>query len=268
MPPPAAAAARSASGGHERRCQERRERAPSRQPRLACLSSKESGEIVTNVPASPAARYRLDIGAAVAGAYRTLADNARLAGDLAWLPFAVVLAAEIVAGVAGGGGIFGRALAGLVHAIGYLVFGTVFIVRWYRFLLLGERAAGALFTPSWRAFFVVTLKLALALFAGWLVLAAVRVSLVFPAAAVDAPLSFRAAWDLLASNYWRLFAAIVLCYLPFAIGRFILARIGGSAFFVIWLLFEAAGLAVAFAGVAVVTALVSETYRRLTAPTP
>src|SRR5579883_3154934 len=284
MPPPAAAAARSASGGHERRCQERRERAPSRQPRLACLSSKESGEIVMNVPASPAARYRLDIGAAVAGAYRTLADNARLAGDLAWLPFAVVLAAEIVAGVAGGGGIFGRALAGLVHAIGYLVFGTVFIVRWYRFLLLGERAAGALFTPSWRAFFVVTLKLALALFAGWLVLgliapllvigalalviAAVRVSLVFPAAAVDAPLSFRAAWDLLASNYWRLFAAVVLCYLPFAIGRFILARIGGSAFFVIWLLFEAAGLAVAFAGIAVVTALVSETYRRLTAPTP
>src|SRR5579875_3341741 len=272
MPPPAAAAARSASGGHERRCQERRERAPSRQPRLACLSSKESGEIVTNVPASPAARYRLDIGAAVAGAYRTLADNARLAGDLAWLPFAVVLAAEIVAGVAGGGGIFGRALAGLVHAIGYLVFGTVFIVRWYRFLLLGERAAGALFTPSWRAFFVVTLKLALALFAGWLVLGLIAALpphfLTAPLFVIGALALVIAAWDLLASNYWRLFAAIVLCYLPFAIGRFILARIGGSAFFVIWLLFEAAGLAVAFAGVAVVTALVSETYRRLTAPTP
>jgi hypothetical protein len=246
-----------------------------------------------SISTSPAPGYRLDIAAVVAGAYRTVIDNARLAADLAWLPFAVVLVAEVAAGAVGGGGIFSRLLAGLAHAIGYLVFGTVFIVRWYRFLLLGERAAGALFTPSWRAFFVVTLKLALALFAGWLVLgliaalpphfltaplfvigalalviAAVRVSLVFPAAAVDAPLSFRAAWDLLASNYWRLFAAVVLCYLPFAIGRFILARIGGSAFFVIWLLFEAAGLAVAFAGIAVVTALVSETYRRLTAPTP
>jgi hypothetical protein len=241
-----------------------------------------------NVSAPPATGYRLDIGAAVASAYRTVADNARLARDLAWLPFAVVLVAEIVA--AGlGGGIFVRLLAGL----GYLVFGTIFVVRWYRFLLLGEQTASALFTPAWRGFFVVTLKLALLIFVGWLVLglvaalpphfltaplflvgaialaiAAVRVSLVFPAAAVDTPMSFRAAWDLLAGNYWRLFAAVVLCYLPFSIARFILARIGGASSFLIWILFEAAGLVVAFAGIAVVTSLVSEAYRRLTGPAP
>lgn len=246
-----------------------------------------------NISTSPAAGYRLDIGAAVVGAFRAVVDNARLAGDLAWLPFAIVVTAELMAGVLGGGGIFGRVLAVLAEAVGYLVFGTVFVVRWHRFVLLGERTADALFTPAWRVFFGVTVKLALLLFAGWLVLflvallpphfitaplfligaialavAAVRVSLVFPAAAIDRPISFRTAWDLLAGNYWRLFACIVLCYLPFSIGRFILARIGGSSFFLIWILFEAAGLAVAFAGVAVVTSLVSETYRRLAGPAP
>jgi hypothetical protein len=245
-----------------------------------------------NVSASPAG-YRLDIGAAVAGAYRMVADNARLAGDLAWLPFAIVVIAEIAAGVLGGGGIFGRILAALAQAVGYLVFGTVFVVRWHRFVLLGERTAGALFTPEWRAFLWVTVKLALLLFVGWLVLlaiamlpprsvtvllsfvgaialfvAAVRVSLVFPAAAIDQPLSFRVAWDLLAENYWRLLACVVLCYLPFSIGRFILARIGGSAFFPIWILFDAAGLAVAFAGVAVLASLVSEIYRRVLGTAP
>jgi hypothetical protein len=245
-----------------------------------------------NVSASPAG-YRLDIGAAVVGAYRMVADNARLAGDLAYLPFAIVVAAEIIAGLLGGGGIFGRALAALVQAVGYLVFGTVFVVRWHRFVLLGEKTAGALFTPEWRAFLWVTVKLAFLLFVGWLVLlviailpphsatvllsfvgaialfvAAVRVSLVFPAAAIGQPLSFRAAWELLAENYWRLLVCVVLCYLPFSIGRLILARIGGSAFFPIRILFDAAGLAVAFAGVAVLASLVSEIYRRLSGPAP
>src|SRR5579884_1358341 len=101
-----------------------------------------------------------------------------------------------------------------------------------------------------------------------LFVAAVRVSLVFPAAAIDRPLSFRAGWHLLAENYWRLLACVVLCYLPFSIGRFVLARLGGSAFFPIWILFDAAGLAVAFAGVAVLASLVSETYRRLSGVMP
>lgn len=242
-----------------------------------------------SISASPAPGYRLDIGAAVAEAYRAVIDNARLSADLAWLPFAVVLVAEIAAGAVGGGGIFGRVLAGLAHAIGYLVFGTIFIVRWHRFMLLGERSASALFTPEWRSFFIVALKLALLIFAGWLVLgliallpphlltaplffigaialaiAPVRVALAFPAAAIGRPLSLRAAWDLIEGNYWRLLASLVLCYLPFSIGQFLLARIGDSAFFLIWIVFEAVGLAVAFAGLAVVTALVSQIYRRLT----
>lgn len=242
-----------------------------------------------SISASPAPGYRLDIGAAVAEAYRMVIDNARLAMDLAWLPFAVVLVAEIAADAVGGGGTFSRVLAGLAHAIGYLVFGTIFVVRWHRFVLLGERTAGALFTPEWRSFLILTLKLALLIFAGWLVLgfivllpphlitgplffvgaialaiAPVRVSLAFPAAAIGRPLSLRAAWDRLEGNFWRLLASFVLCYLPFWIGQVILARIGGSAFFLIWIVFEAAGLAVAFAGLAVVTALVSQTYRRLT----
>jgi hypothetical protein len=242
-----------------------------------------------SISTSPAPGYRLDIAAVVAGAYRTVIDNARLAADLAWLPFAVVLVAEVAAGAVGGGGIFSRLLAGLAHAIGYLVFGTVFVVRWHRFVLLGERAAGALFTPEWRSFFVLTLKLALLIFAGWLglgliallpphlitaplffigaialALAPVRVALAFPAAAIGRPLSLRAAWDLIEGNYWRLLVSLVLCYLPFSIGQILLVRIGASAFFLIWIVFEAAGLAVAFAGLAIATALVSQTYRLLT----
>ena len=52
-----------------------------------------------NLSDSSDAGYRIDIGAAVAGAYRTVLDNVRIAGDLAILPF--FKAAELAVGLAG-----------------------------------------------------------------------------------------------------------------------------------------------------------------------
>ena len=51
-------------------------------------------------------------------------------------------------------------------------------------------------------------------------------SLIFPAAAIERPIGLHQAWELLAGNYWRLFACLLLCYLPFGIVHYILGEIG------------------------------------------
>ena len=86
-----------------------------------------------------------------------------------------------------------------------------------------------------------------------------RLSLVFPAAAIERPIELRAAWDLAAGNFWRLFACLVLCYLPFVVVK---AMLGGSAT-LFGLVFQIIGLAVVFAGAAVVASLLSGLYRQL-----
>src|SRR6266550_6549127 len=109
---------------------------------------------------------KIDIAASVRAAYTIVMDNARLAADLAWLPFAILVGAEIVAWIVGGGGWFGMMLALLVRAGGFAVFGTVFIVRWHRFILLGQTATQSLFPPGWGTFFLTTIKVGLAFLVG------------------------------------------------------------------------------------------------------
>ena len=235
--------------------------------------------------ASPS-EQKIDIAASVRAAYTLVMDNAPLALDLAWLPFAILVGAEIIAWLVGGGGWFGMILALLVRAGGFAVFGTAFIVRWHRFVLLGETTSQTLFPPGWATFFLTVVKLGIAAFvaaivlvmivavmpsflafvlavAGYfaIVLAWSRVSLVFPAAAIERPLSVRQAWDVMAGNYWRLFACLLACYVPFGIVHYIVNKIGEAGPSVLWIVFEVIGLAISFAGVAVAAALLSDIYR-------
>jgi hypothetical protein len=161
---------------------------------------------------------KIDIGASVRAAYSTVLENLRLAVDLAWLPFALLVVAEIVALVLGGGGRFGMMLAVLVRGLGFAVFGMIFIVRWHRFVLLGETIGGDLFPPGWGPFFIVAVKIGLGVLLGVVILMLVaalpphfitgliavigslalaigsaRLSLAFPAAAIERPITLRAA---------------------------------------------------------------------------
>jgi len=240
-----------------------------------------------SVMASPS-EQKIDIAASVRAAYTVVMDNARLAVDLAWLPFAILVGAEIIAWIVGGGGWFGMMLALLVRAGGFAVFGTVFIVRWHRFILLGETTSETLIPPGWSTFFLTAVKIGLAVFVGAFVLvliaavpphfltvliaiagyialalASARVSLAFPAAAIERPISLREAWDLMAGNYWRLFACLLACYLPFGIVHYIVTQIGLELPSILWIVFQIVGLAVSFAGVAVVASLLSDIYRGL-----
>ena len=105
-----------------------------------------------SVMASPSGQ-QIDIAASVRAAYQFVIDNARRAFDLALVPFAIIVGAEFLAWLVGGGGWFGMILAALIQAAGFAVFGTVFIVRWHRFFLLGEAAPQTLFPPGWGTFF-------------------------------------------------------------------------------------------------------------------
>ena len=235
--------------------------------------------------AAPAYDPKIEIGASVRAAYGAVTENAHLALELAWLPFAILVVAEVIALVLGGGGLLGRALAGLVRAGGFLLFGTVFAVRWHRFMLRGESIGVGLFPPGWGSFLLAGIKIGLAVFiptfvlaliappiaalAGIaLILASARVSLVFPAAAVEQAISLREAWDLIAGNYWRLFACMLLCVIPFGIVHAILGAIGVGLPWVLWFVFEVIGLAVTFACMAVVASLLSDVYRGLAPAAP
>jgi hypothetical protein len=238
----------------------------------------------------PPGRPRFDVMEQTVGAYRAVLDNAQLVVEMALLPFAIVLAAEFVALILPGGGIVGRILAALVNAAAMLVFGTIFIVRWHRFVLLGESISGGLIPPGWAVFLVVSIKLSVVLAVGWIVLVFVavlpphfltlplvtlagvamtlggmRVALVFPAAAIERPIGFMTASDLVAGNFWRLFVCLVMCYLPFIVVGSLILRIGSAFPALFWIVFQGLALAVSFVGIAVVAALLSHLYREVVA---
>ena len=195
---------------------------------------------------SPPGPHRFDVADETVGAYRAVFDNVQLVIEMALLPFAIVLATELVALILPGGGIFGRLLAALVSAVGMLLFGTIFVVRWHRFVLLGESVAGGLIPPGWSTFLVTRaqaigdclhrldhpgfvallpphiLTMPLSAIGGIaLTLGSMRVSLIFPAAAIERPIGFMTASDLIAGNFWRLFVCLVMCYLPFVVVGYI-----------------------------------------------
>jgi hypothetical protein len=252
--------------------------------------------------------HQIDVVDQVGRAYRAVLDHAQLVGEMALLPYLAVVAIVIVehlvfgatlgfvAAGSMGAGLIGFALSAIVALIVpmvmMLVF-SVFVVRWHRFVLLGEAVSGGLMPPGWPEFVVTAVKVGIALFVGWLILmviallpphfltlplaglggvaltlAALRVSLVFPAAAIGRPLPLRTAWDLLAGNFWRLFAAAFACYFPFLVVQMLIHGIGSWFPSVLAVVFEVARLAAAFGGAAVVSALLSHLYRDIAPNTP
>lgn len=237
---------------------------------------------------APPRIYRIDIVDQVGRAYRTGFDHIQLVVEVALLPYLIVLAVELVSLLFMHGGTVGRIAAALIHAAGLLLFGAVFIVRWHRFVLLGETVGGELLPPGWREFVIAGVKVGLAVIAGWVVLVgiallppafitvpltaaggvaltlgALRVSLMFPAAAIGQPVTLRTAWDWIAGNFWRLFASAFACYFPFVVLQMLVSMLASAFPSLIWVVFEAVRLAISFAGAAVVAALLSHLYRDL-----
>ena len=230
-------------------------------------------------------RYQIDVVDQVGRAYQTVFDRLQLLAEIALLPYLIVLAIALVA-LLMPLGIFGAVLAALVHALGFLLFGAVFLVRWHRFILLGENVGAGFIPPGWGEFVIVGVKLGGLVFLGWLVLAlvavlppyfltiplsgiggvaltlgALRASLVFPAAAIRHPVALRTAWDWVAGNFWRLFACTFAAYFPFLVVQMVIGGVSHLFPALFGIVFEALRLAVAFGGAAVVAALLSHLYQ-------
>jgi hypothetical protein len=253
--------------------------------------------MIAAASASPS-QPKIGIAASVRFAFTAVMDNAYLALALAWLPFVIVAAAQILGSLLGGDRWTVRISTALIDTTAW----AVFIVRWHRFILLGETTAGRFFPPGWRTYVWTGVKLWLLLSLGLVVgfllftfvsvaapfpstgmvsigllvalviglgLAWLRVSLAFPAAAINRPISLVAdAWDLLVGNYWRLVAAFILCCAPFAFVIYGLGAIVGALPSLLSDIVPVVDLAVLFAGAAVVASLLSEFYRRLSPPAP
>ena len=246
--------------------------------------------------APPEVTYRIAVIATAARAYRPLRDNFGLAVALAWVPVIVTFATELIAARLESGGGWGQPLADFLRSATLLVFGSLFGARWYRFVLIGERQIRGFFPPGFARFLVVAIKFTLLCaaaailfavivavivavillasspvlttplgFAGGLaiVLLASRVSLVFPAAAIERPIGFRAAWVLLGGNYWRLVACAAVCYLPFIIAQPIVLYLGKAMPAPIAIVCQAIGVIVIFAGSAVAVGMFSDVYRNI-----
>jgi hypothetical protein len=236
-------------------------------------------------PSAPPGTYQIDVIDQVGRAYRAVLDRVRLVVEMALLPYLIVLAATLVA-VLMPGGVFGGILAALINAIAFLIFGSIFLVRWHRSVLLDETVGEGLIPEGWTEFIIATIKLGAIVVAGWVVLVlvgampphmltiplvaiggavmslmAMRVSLIFPAAAIGRPVALRTAWDWLQGNFWRLFACVLAAYFPFFVVTLILNAIGALFPSLLWIVFEALQLAISFVSVAVIAALLSHLYR-------
>jgi hypothetical protein len=238
---------------------------------------------------TPSRSYQIDVVSEVGTAYRAVFDRLQLVGEMALLPFLITLAIEIAAHfLVSEGGLPVAAILGIALGLAQAVFAIVFIVRWYRFLLLGETIGGGLIPPGWTASIVVTIKLVLLIIAalvpliiiGMIVpvlgpplsliggiaiaLASIRVSMIFPAAAIEQPIPFRTAWDWLEGNYWRLVAVEFACYLPFVVASYVIMAIGTALPSLFYVVIAALHLVVSFVGWAVVSAVLAHVYRELT----
>jgi len=242
--------------------------------------------------ASPGIADPIAIGAVSGRAYRSVLENWRLVARFTWLPLAFILGAQLIALIVGGRGFSGRILSSMIGIIGFLLFGTTFAVRWSRFILLGERHGSELHPPGWGSLMVVTAKICLLILAAtavvfWIValvprplkipiwvIGAVgivalspRLFLAFPSAAIERPLTLRAAWAAVGGDYARFLACVLICYLPLAIitglaGRMAVATLSLTA----WIGIEVVRLAATFIDIAVLYAMLAEVYRGLSSP--
>jgi hypothetical protein len=230
--------------------------------------------------------HQIDVIDAVGRAYRAVFDNIQLVGEMALLPYLIVLGIELLTLLIPSAVFFGGFFLAMAGAISFLVFGTVFVVRWYRFLLLGESVAGGLIPPGWTDFLIASIKFGILVFAAWLIvfgvgmlpprfltlplsmaggvapmLLSLRFVLIFPAAAIKESIPLRTAWDWIEDNFWRLFASVLACYLPFLVVHVVIGTIASAFPTLFAIVFEALNLAVSFVAVAVTAALLAQLYR-------
>jgi hypothetical protein len=238
--------------------------------------------------AVPLGGYEIHTGATIHRAYDAVFKNLHTVVDFAWLPYVLVMAAEIVGMVLGMGGYSGHMLAWMFGGLAMLVFGTSFGVRWFRYQLLGENPTGELFPAMWKSLFFAMVTVTLMVFAGGVVvtllgmilspigvlitglgyiavaMVALRLLLMFPAAAVDRPVDVRGAWGMLEGNYWHYFACAVICYIPFALVEGIIGEIDSGAPWLLWIVLEAVRIAVMFVGLACLYAMLADVYHGIT----
>jgi hypothetical protein len=270
-----------------------------RRPRSSRAAAREE---TMSYPSAPPRVYQIDVVDQVGRAYRAVFDRTQLVGEMALLPFLIVLAltvgarllfgpATVMAAMMGPAGILmvgSLIISALLNPIAVMVVFSVFIVRWHRFVLLGESVSAGPIPPGWTDFVIAGVKLGVIVFVGWLVLmllavlpphfltvplagiggialtlAALRASLIFPAAAIEQPLTLQAAWGWVEGNFWRLFIAAFACYLPFVILQMLINAVASIFPSIIWIVFEALRIATSFIGAAVVAALLSHIYRDL-----
>ena len=232
--------------------------------------------------------YEVHTGATIHRAYEAVFQNLPLVVEMAWLPFVLVLAAEIIGMVLGLGGQGGHMTAWLLGGIALLVFGTTFAVRWLRHLLLGEAPSGELFPPAWRPLFFASVTVGLLVFAGGIVvslagfilaplafliwaagsiavgLMALRLLMMFPAAALEQPIDVRGGWDMMAGNYWHFVACTLICYVPFALIEGIVGEADAAVPFVFWIIMEVIRVGVTFLGLACLYAVLADVYHGMT----
>lgn len=238
--------------------------------------------------AVPTTGYEIHTGETIHRAYEAMFGSLQTIVAFAWLPFVLILAAEIIGMAVGGGGELGSSFAWILGGLAFLVFGTTFAVRWFRHLLLGESPTGELFPPAWRPVFFAAVTIALAVFAAGVVvtviamiisplatlltglgyvaiaLLALRILMMLPAAALEQPIDLRGAWDMMAGNYWHFFACALICYVPFALAEGLIGALDGAAPWLLWVVLEAARIAVAFLGLACLYAALADIYHGMT----
>lgn len=184
----------------------------------------------------------------------------------------------------------------LIDLLALIVSVMLFLARWYRFVMLGEHLTeifprrGSLFVNAAikiGAVLVINIVLCVAasiILNTWLnrwfisdflktilvlilILGVpffvIEVSLIFPAAVVGRRLALGAAWALLAGNHVRLFAAMLVAYLPFLVVQVVIGKIEliFSPGMLRVLVSDALFLASWFPLVAVAAVLLSDVYR-------
>jgi hypothetical protein len=246
-------------------------------------------EEMMTASAIPSVDQKIDVLRSVEDGYSHAFRNWSALADLAWLPFLIVVVSQLIAYGLSNGGIAGALVGQLIYTFGFLVFATIFVTRWHRFVLLGESHSDELFTPAWRHFFFRAIELTLIVIVGWVVLAylslipprwltvplfpiiggialvivSVRMSLSFPAAAIDRPLTLREAWDRMSGNTWRVFASAGICWIPFSFAGVGLEVVGTSDGWFVWLVSQILAIGVYFLGITVVSGFLSEAYRQI-----
>jgi hypothetical protein len=195
-------------------------------------------------------RNKVRVGAMVGFAYRSVFGRLGLMLDLGWVMLLALMAALILPGVLdpdhfGNGQMRIGPLDYAQAAVGLLSL-SAFAVRWHQSILAGDphRLPARMFFRGWLRFliygcvvYLLLAALAVAALTGLshapetavasglvevaaivaaltLALGLIRFSLVFPAAACDAPLSPAAAWRMMHGNTWRFAFASILAALP------------------------------------------------------